>query len=207
MRGAPRKNNDNVENSINMKTKICFALTITAGLAACSLQATGTLSASATLTETGMAGSEFEYSLVLDNTGSNPINALWYGWILGAFDLPSTPTSITGPAGWTSSTAFADSVQFENNSGSAIAPGGFGTFTFDSISSLSAMTTGITDTAPTGDSVAYASSTGPSSFDQSYPGIASDPFLPIAGSVPDGGMTAMLLGASLAGLSCVRRKF
>ena len=40
---------------------------------------------------------------------------------------------------------------------------------------------------------------------QSRPLVLVDP-LP-NGTVPDGGMTAMLLGASLAGLRCVRRKF
>ena len=59
-----------------MNTKICFVFTVAAGLAAGSLHAQGTLTCTATLTEVGMVGSEYEYSLALDNTGSNPINAL-----------------------------------------------------------------------------------------------------------------------------------
>jgi hypothetical protein len=185
-----------------MNTKIIlsrFALAVAAGMAAGSLQAQGTLTATATITETGMVGSEYEYSLALDNTGNTPINAFWYGWIQGSFDLPSTPTSITAPSGWSSSTSFPDSVQFANNTGSAIAPGGFVTFTFESTSSPTAMTTGTTDGAPTGDSIAYATLAAMASFDQSDPGVASGPFVPTLVTVPEPS-TLALLTAGLTGL-------
>jgi hypothetical protein len=194
-----------------MKTKIIlsrFALTVAAGLAAGGLQAQGTLTATATLTETGMVGSEYEYSLALDNTGNVPINAFWYGWVLGSFDLPSTPTGISGPSGWGSSTAYPNSVQFANNSGSAIQPGGFATFTFESTFGPTAMTTGTTDGAPTGDSVAYATLAAMASFDQSDPGIASAPFVPNLVSVPEPSTFALLV-AGLTGLWAwqARRRF
>jgi hypothetical protein len=160
-----------------MKMKICFALTVAAGLAACHLQAQGTLSAAATIVETGTSGSAFEYSLTLTNTGSNPINAFWYGWTINSFNLPSVPTSIAGPTGW-SGAAVGNSIQYQNNTGSAIAPGGTGTFTFKSTSSLTAMTTGIHQGDPTGESVAYATVSAMIACDQSDPGIASNPFTP-----------------------------
>ena len=161
-----------------------------------SSRAQGTLSATATITETGQVGSEYEYSLTLDNTGSNPINALWYGWIQGHFDLPSSPTSIGEPAGWTG-TADGNSIKFGNSSGSAIAPGGFGTFTFDSTSDFAAMTTGTTGGTATGNSVAYAAVSYMSSFDQSDPGKASNPFVPTA--VPEPSTLGLML-TGLAGI-------
>jgi hypothetical protein len=163
-------------------------------------RAQGTLSATATLTETGTAGGEYEYSLTLDNTGSVPINAFWYGWVQGSFDLPSTPTSITAPSGWSSSTSFADSVVFENNSGSAVAAGGTGTFTFESTFGPSAMTSGTTDGAPTGDSVVYASASGPGTFGENDPGVASGPFQPTATAVPEPS-TFGLVATGLTGMS------
>ena len=182
-----------------MKTKTYFALITTAGLAAGSLQAQGTLSATATLTETGTAGSEFEYSLLLDNTGSNPINALWYGWIQFAFDLPSSPTSITAPSGWTG-TADGKSIKFANSSGSAIPSGGFGTFTFESTSSPTAMTTGSNGGAPTGDSVAYGTVSAMSSSEENMAGVASAPFAPTLTATPEPS-TLGLMVTGLAGMS------
>jgi hypothetical protein len=165
-----------------------------------SIRAQGTLSATAALTETGTSGSEFEYSLTLDNTGNVAINAFWYGWVQGSFDLPSTPTSITAPTGWSSSTSFADSVVFENNSGSAVAPGQIGTFNFESTFGPTAMTSGTTDNAPTGDSVVYASSSGPSSFGENDPGVASGPFQPSLTAVPEPSAFG-LLATGLTGMS------
>jgi hypothetical protein len=182
-----------------MNTKICFALTAVTGLVAGSLQAQGTLSATATITETGMVGSEYEYSLALDNTGSNPINALWYGWTLGSFNLPSVPTSINGPTGW-SGTPFSDSVQFANNSGAAIAPGSIGLFTFESTTSPTALTSGTTDNDPTGESVAYATVASMNDFQQNVPGVASAPFDPTLASVPEPSSLGLMV-TGLTGLS------
>jgi hypothetical protein len=121
--------------------------------------------------------------LTLTNSGSNPINAFWYGWTQGSFNLPSVPTSIVPPAGWTA-TAVSDSIQFANSTGSAIAPGSTGTFTFDSTNTPTQLTSGITDGDPTGESVAYATVAAMSSFDQSVAGVASDPFTPTLGTAP-----------------------
>jgi hypothetical protein len=162
-------------------------------------RAQGTLSATATLAETGTAGSEFEYSLSLDNTGTVPINALWYGWVQGSFDLPGNPTSLAGPTGW-SAAADGNSAQFENGTGSALAPGSIDTFTFESTFGPSAMTSGTTDGAPTGASVAYAASTGPSTFGENQPGISSGPIVPTLEPVPEPS-TFGLLATGLTGLS------
>lgn len=147
------------------------------------IQAAGTLSAAATLTETGTSGSEFNYTLILTNTGNNPINAFWYGWIQGSFDLPSVPTSIKAPAGWSGASS-GNSIQFANNTGSAILAGKTGIFTFQSKSTPAAMTTGTTGGTATGNSVAYATVAAMNDFDQSDPGIASNPFVPALQTIP-----------------------
>jgi hypothetical protein len=203
-RHVSRRHNNNDSNSNTMKTKICSALAVAGGLAAGSLHAQGTISASATLTETGTSGSEFEYTLTLDNTGTVPINAFWYGWIQFAFDLPNQPTSITAPTGWTAR-AEGNSIQFGDSTGSPVAAGGLGTFTFDSTANPTAMTTGSNGGAPTGDSVAYSTVAAMNASDQSDPGIATGPFIPTLQAVPEPS-TFGLLATGLAGMSLWRAR-
>ncbi len=160
-----------------MKTKFFLALNIAAGLAACHLQAQGTLTATASLLKQARQAARYIYSLTLTNTGSNPINAFWYGWTVGSFNLPSDPTSPAGPSGWTASVLGA-SIQFGNSSGSAIAPGGTATFTFECTNTPTQMTTGTHQGDPTGESVAYATVASMNAGQQSVPGVASGPFTP-----------------------------
>src|SRR5580704_5362226 len=48
---------------------------------------------SATATISGVAaGSSFDYTITLVNTGTDALNSFWYGWTPGVFDLPSTPS-------------------------------------------------------------------------------------------------------------------
>jgi hypothetical protein len=163
-----------------------------------SSRAQGTIFATASITETGTSGGEFEYALTLDNTGTVPSNSFWYGWVQGSFDLPSSPTSITALTGW-SGAAEGNSIQFENSSGSAIAAGGFGTFAFESTFGPSAMTSGMNDGAPTGASVAYASPTGPQTFGENGNG-SSGPIIPTLTQVPEPS-TFALLATGLTGMS------
>ena len=178
---------------MNTEKTFYHALVFVTGLAACSLRAQGTDSATATITETGEVGSDFEYSLALDNTGTDPINAFWYGWTVGSFNLPSAPLMPAGPAGW-SATVSGDSIQYQNPSGSAIAPGSIGLFTFESTSTLSQLTTGMHSGDPTGESVAYSGTT--VQFNQGVAGVSSVPFVPMA--VPEPSTVALMATGLLA---------
>jgi hypothetical protein len=49
------------------------------------------------------AGLNFNYTLTLDNNSppNTPIETLWYAWVPGSDFLPTSPTSVQAPAGWT----------------------------------------------------------------------------------------------------------
>ena len=109
-------------------SKLFVALLLSAGAAGTGLCqgdiASGTVS--------GSGSGPFTYSLNFSDASNAtaPIGSIWYGWVPGAFFLPSTPTSAQAPAGWTA-TVDANSVQFVANSAlNDIAPGqtlsGFG---------------------------------------------------------------------------------
>ena len=60
------------------------------------------LSASATLTWT-QVGSQFNYTIVVKNTGTTNIGTFWFSWLPGADYLPTRPSAAAGPAGWSAS--------------------------------------------------------------------------------------------------------
>ena len=105
------------------------------GAAACygQLTATGTISSV-------RDGANFDYTISLTNTGTVNVGTFWFAWTPPGqpveYDfLPSLPLSAGGPSGWTGfiSSGFpGSSVEYYNMSGSPIAPGGTGTFTFAS---------------------------------------------------------------------------
>ncbi len=59
------------------------------------------ISATATLTDTQTSSGAYNYTLNLTNTGTTTIGTFWVGWIPGAGFLPTAPTNISSPAGWT----------------------------------------------------------------------------------------------------------
>ena len=48
-------------------------------------------------------GSTYDYTITLTNQGSISINTFWYAWVPGQDYLPSSPTTIGSPTGWTGS--------------------------------------------------------------------------------------------------------
>jgi hypothetical protein len=75
---------------------LAFATVVLGMLGAPAFAAIG---ASATIA-TQQIGDSYRYSMTLTNTGDTPIGTFWFGWIPAYDLLPSHPTSIGSPAGW-----------------------------------------------------------------------------------------------------------
>ena len=58
-------------------------------------------SASATITATQLGPSTYQYTVMLDDTGSTTIGTFWFAWVPGEDFLDTKPSSVTAPAGWT----------------------------------------------------------------------------------------------------------
>ncbi len=99
-----------------------LALTGFLALASSALFADG-ISATATLTDTQTASGAYNYTVNLTNTGTTTIGTFWVGWVPGAGFLPTVPTNISSPAGWTElSTNAGHALQYTTTS-SLLAPG------------------------------------------------------------------------------------
>lgn len=69
--------------------------------ALCSAPAFAVLSASETIIASQVGPNSYEYNITLHNTGDTAISSLWFGWVPFYDLLPSPPTSISSPSGWT----------------------------------------------------------------------------------------------------------
>ena len=98
------------------------------------------------------SGGVFDYTLTLQNTGSEAVEGLWLGWALSSnpvFDIQS-PTNAANNLGW-ASPVDGNSVQYGGSgSETLLEPGESGTFTFDSTSTPAQFMSGAA-----GQSVAY----------------------------------------------------
>jgi hypothetical protein len=124
----------------------------------------------ATATISGFeAGISFDYTITLQNTGTNDLNSFWYGWTITGNNLPSDPTNADNSLGWDNDLS-GNSIMWINTSGTALAPGASATFTFVSSSSPLAITA-----SPSGESVAYV---GGIDFSQGAAGDSTAAFSP-----------------------------
>ncbi len=97
------------------------------------LQASATISTSST-------SAPYSYTVTLNNTGITDIGSFWFAWLdfPDADFLPSAPTVTGMPNGWIAPVTHNGSpgdgyaIEYYNISGSAIAPGASGTFSFTS---------------------------------------------------------------------------
>ena len=153
--------------------------------------------ATATISSVAAGGGIFDYTITLDNTGSDNLNDFWYGWIQFENDLPSDPSNAGNSLGW-ANVLDSNSIQWENNSGTALTPGQSGTFTFDSTSSPTAITT-----SPSGESVAYVNGI---DFSQGSSGHSTPIFSPTLVAAPEPSSMALLTIGALSLLATGWRK-
>ena len=158
--------------------------------------------ATGTFTEVAGTGGNFDYTVTLDNTGTEAIQSFWMGWIPGAFDVAS-PSDVGNSLGWTS-TVDGNSVQYGGTAGTALAAGQSGTFTFDSTTTP----TEIEDlTAKAGESTVYGVND-PNQFDLSLAGESAntETFDLQIQAVPEPSSFTFLAAGFVAFLFVIRRK-
>lgn len=118
---------------------------VTLALPAAAAQAQ--LAGSALLNNAPMGGGQYSNTISITNSGSTTIGTFWFAWIPGLDFLPSLPTNITSPAGWTASVNHTAGYSIEwtaTSPASYLAAGGdlsgFGFRSADSASVLSNLT-------------------------------------------------------------------
>jgi hypothetical protein len=120
---------------INRRVKsICFGIAPLVLTVLVAVPALAGLLATATIS-TSQTSALFNYSILLKNAGTTNIGTLWFGWIPGYDFLNASPTNLSVPAGWLAYSpggAGTYSLEMYNNSGSPIAPGNTGAFSFTS---------------------------------------------------------------------------
>ena len=175
-----------------------LALALVAGLVASTVSSQAQ-SAMATISEVPGTGGNFDYTITLENTGTQSLNSFWYGWTVGVFNLaPGTTSAATSSLGW-AATIDGNSIQWQNTASSpALAEGQSETFTFDSTASLSTITT-----PPSGQSVAFTSDD--VQFNEGVSGQSTGVFSPTVAAVPEPSSMG-LMAAGLLGLVGVCRR-
>jgi hypothetical protein len=177
---------------------ICLALVVAAGLAVSTVSSQAQ-SATATISGVAAGGGVFDYTITLQNTGTTSLDSFWYAWTTSGNNLSTAASNPGSSLGWVDTALEGNtSISWEGNSGNTLAVGQSATFTFNSTETPSAITT-----LPSGESVAYVSGTGPNTFEQNDPGVASPVFSPTLVTVPEpssfGLLITGLLGLLAAG--------
>ncbi|MGD1089141.1 MAG: hypothetical protein ABR955_10515 [Verrucomicrobiota bacterium] len=175
-------------NNLPKLNSIRFALAAAAGLAA-STVSSHAQNATATISGVAAGGGVFDYTITLLNTGTTSLDSFWYAWTLSGNNLSTAITSPGSSLGWVDTAIEGNtSISWEGNSGNELAMGQSATFTFDSTETPSAITT-----SPSGESVAYVSGTGPDTFEQNDPGVASPVFSPTLVAAPEPSLPGLLI--------------
>jgi hypothetical protein len=171
-----------------LSLRLALALAVAAGLAA-STTSSHAQGATATISDVAAGGGVFDYTILLQDTGSTSLNSFWYGWTTSGNNLPSNPTGAGNTLGWASDLD-RNSIQWVNSTGTALAPGQSGTFTFVSTATPSAITT-----PPSGESVAYVNGI---TFTENNPGDSTSVFSPTLVVAPEPSSVSLLMGGLIA---------
>ena len=174
---------------------LCLALPVITGLAVSAVSGRAQ-SASATISDVAVTGG-YDYTITLDNTGTDSLHSFWYGWTLSGNNLPTNPSNAGNSLGWIN-TLSGNSIMWGDSSDTALAPGQSGSFTFFSSSTPTAITT-----PPSGESVAYVGSI---DFSQGSPGDSTGIFSPTLVATPEPSAIALLAVGSLGLLATGWRK-
>jgi hypothetical protein len=188
--------NNNKTTIMKLKlNSIRFSLAIAAILAASAVSGHAQ-TATATISDVPNGGS-FDYTITLNNTGSDNLNSFWYGWTQTGNNLPSNPSNAGNLSGWGNDLS-GNSIMWINSSGTALTPGKTATFTFVSTSSPTAITT-----SPSGESVAYVNGI---DFSQGVAGDSTGVFSPNLVVTPEPSTLSLVAIGALGFSSTLRRK-
>lgn len=110
--------------------RISTAVAVSMAIFTLSSTANAGVTVTGSLTYVPAAGGVYDYTLTLNNTGTEAVESLWLGWIPGSFNI-ANPSAPGNNLGWSSSLD-GPSIQYLGTAGTALAPGASGMFTFDS---------------------------------------------------------------------------
>jgi len=95
---------------------------------------------------TGTAGSPvYHYQITVNDTGTTPIGTFWFGWVPGEDFLPSAPSAVQDPSGWThtitgsNNSTDGSAIQWTASSNPIAAGQSLSTFEFTTTDSPSAL--------------------------------------------------------------------
>ena len=113
--------------------------------ACAALPAAASEAASATFSSTQLSPTSWQYSLTLNDTGTTTLDTFWFAWVPGEDFMPTSPSSIASPAGWSAlvtneGAADGFAIQWKAGAGALLDPGQSLTgFMFDSATSPTEM--------------------------------------------------------------------
>jgi hypothetical protein len=93
--------------------------------------------AMASISDTQLNTSEWQYSITLNNTGTNPLGTFWFAWVPGQDYLSTNPISVISPTNWTDNITHGGSgdgyaIQWLAGSNTLAAGSSLSGFSFDS---------------------------------------------------------------------------